>query len=209
MDENKMVESLMKEKEALTDVVKSMDEEIGAYKGLGTPEEITEALDRASEIVEKIKGVDLDGIQEKLDTLIEYEELGTFEQVDEALDRGIETITEYKKIGEADEIDEALDRAAEVISEYKELGTPNEITEALDILKDNVITSRCESVAAKFNVKTDMVKSMHEKVDNFDVIEGLLDESLSGRIEKPEYQKEEKLGKVHESVIGRISRGLI
>lgn len=203
--DKKIFEDLVKEKDALKEAVSKINEQMETYKELGTPEEIKKAMDTATELVSKFEGVDVSHLED----LKKYQELGTPEQIGEALDKSIEVISNYKKLGQASEIEEALDRTFEVLSSYKELGTPEELGEALSVLEEKLVTSKCEEIAAKFNNDTDLVRRMYNKVDDFEIVEELLEETIGKKPEKKvDEGKEESVVNetINESVISKLSK---
>ena len=215
MDEKKMVESLMQEKEALTAVVKEMDGELAEYKDLGTTAEITEALDKSKALAETVSGFDLTSLQEDIEELAEYRELGSVEQISRALDKSMEVLATYKELGTPEKLSEAIDRAHELLTEYKELGTPEEISKALDIFGNTVVTEKCEAVAAKYNYKADTVRSMYDRVEDFEVVEALLKDTTGHRVEDTddtdlnEDRKPITSKDLSSSAIRRVSRNLM
>ena len=124
---DKLAEQLLKEKQALTEVVQELDGTIAAYKELGTPEEITVALDKATSLVESLDGIDIKEVKAQLEELNQYKELGSVEEVTEALDKSYNLLVAYKELGSPDEVDEALDGAIKTITAYKELGEVSEL----------------------------------------------------------------------------------
>ncbi len=170
-------EALQKEKNALTVAVQEMDTEMQGYKALGSVEELEDLTTKLETLMSFLEGIeDVKSIKEKLELLAKYEELGTYEQLGTALDRAQEMIAKYKEIGTPEKIGEALDRATGIISVYKELGTPDQLGEALDVLEDSVVEQRCEEIAARFGKKSETVQKMYEKVNDFEVVESLLDD---------------------------------
>lgn len=241
MDFEAIVESLTKEKTALVAAVGSMDEELKAYRQLGTPSEISEAFDKVDEIVASIGAYKEIGtpteIQEAIDaaltTLAEYsvlgspmeirsfiteseyksnlwKSLGTPAEVNEALTKSTKLIAGYKELGTPEEVNEALTKATKVISEYKELGTPEELGKSLDILEEKTISSKCDQIAAKYNVNSETILSMYGKVSDFSIVEGLLDEGFKGTVTPTISGKPvaDKKTVISESVITRLSRVL-
>ena len=232
MSEQKIIESIMKEKAALTDVIKSMDEQLNAYNALGTPTEISEALDKATALIESLGDLKIDQIKENADKLVKFETLGTPETIEEALDVATSALYAYKEIGSPLEINTAIDKAVDILKQYQELGTPEEVKKALDAFENNIIIAKSESLATAYNVETELVESMFHKVNDFAVVEELLEQSLSIRkkddtkevneeeqtepaVEKINEgepaadKKDDRLVGVDESMIRRVARGLM
>lgn len=201
--DKRIFEDLVKEKDALKEAVSAINQEMETYKELGTPEEIKTAMDTATNLVEKFEGVDVSNIED----LKKYQELGTPDQISEALEKSIEFINEYKNLGQASEIEEALERTFDLLSSYKELGTPDELGEALEVLEEKLVTSKCEQVAAKFNNDTDLVRRMYGKVEDFDIVEELLEETIGKKTVKK--VDESKDGNTHSVVKESLNESLI
>jgi len=208
---DKLAEQLLKEKQALTEVVQDLDQTIAAYKELGTPEEITVALDKATSLVESLDGIDIKEVKAQLEELNQYKELGSVDEVTEALDKSYNLLVAYKELGSPDEVDEALDGAIKTITAYKELGEVAEIQEVFKKFSDAMVTSKCESIATKYNVSSDLAIRLYNKVEDFEVVEELLSESLTTRKEtknedgKDGKKPETKKGKLSASIISRVA----
>jgi hypothetical protein len=140
------------EKDAMISFSRELDEKLKAFDDLGTPEEIQEALEIGIKGQELIK--QYQGIAE------------TPEQMQEALEGGISTIKALREQLEA----------------YKELGTPDQISEAFEASKKVIVESRARDIASARGVKLDTVVSMFEKVNDFKVVEELLDASSTSQV---------------------------
>lgn len=144
-----MLSSVTKEKEALSALVKEMDERSKKYEGLGTPEELEEALDLGLKMKE---------------TLEAYRKIAkTPEEMAEALEGGIATINSLRDQLEA----------------YKNLGTPEDIEEAFEASKQVIVESRARDIASSRNIKLETVINMFDKVNDFAVVEELLSAGTS------------------------------
>lgn len=209
----KLAEQLLKEKQALTEVVQDLHGQMTAYQELGTPEEISLAIDKATQLVESLNGVDVGEVKTQLEELKGYRELGSLQEVTEALDKSFNLLTAYKDLGSPDEVNEALDGAIKTITDYKELGEVAEIKEVFEKFSTAMITNKCESIATKYNVSTDLTVKLYNKVEDFAVVEELLSESfstrkttdkkLAGKETKTEPPK--KVSKLNASVISRVA----
>jgi len=197
-----LAEKLQKEKEALTEIVASMDEQLNAYKDLGTVDEIKEALEKSTSLVESLGDT-------KISDIKKYRALGSVSEVSEAIDSAVTYLGEYSKLGSPAEISEAIDRAMSVISSYKSLGTVAEITECLDVLKKEQISRKCEALAAKYNTDAVTVEKMYQKSDNFEIIETLLSESIGRNRKAPKDDTAPAGRNLNESVVRRLSRSLM
>lgn len=206
MDQNKdIVEAVIREKQALVEIIESMDTQLKAYKDLGTPEEITEALDKGRQILEKFENVNLNTVSEDIEELKKYREFGSSEDVQKALVSSKDILESYLVLGSPIEVDTALNMSRscinsykkfgspasitetlEKISAYEELGTVEELNKALDILEARVLDSKCEQVAAKFNSEAQLIRKMYDKVHDFKVVESLLEEGFSKRTTRTE-----------------------
>lgn len=132
-----LLEKLTKEKIAVENGLREALVELNAYKKIGTPErirealraymafgspaEITKAFDIAEASIKKLQG-----------SVKKYEGLGSIPDIEKALQIAETMLNKYKALGTSEDIEEALDRATVVFEEYKVLGTPKEIDEALD-----------------------------------------------------------------------------
>lgn len=204
-----LAEKLQKEKEALTEIVASMDEQLNAYKDLGTVDEIKEALEKSTSLVESLGDTKISDIKSIEEEINKYRALGSVSEVSEAIDSAVTYLGEYSKLGSPAEISEAIDRAMSVISSYKSLGTVAEITECLDVLKKEQISRKCEALAAKYNTDAVTVEKMYQKSDNFEIIETLLSESIGRNRKAPKDDTAPAGRNLNESVVRRLSRSLM
>lgn len=177
MEDKKLIESLIEEKKGLQAVVQEMDGELKAYKELATVDEMKQLIDKSSQLTAKVEGVDLDSIHADLEELAKYRAIGTPEKLEGAITSSLR-----------------------LIQEYRQLGTPREIDTALEELKERGVAVKCEALAAKYNVKTSMVRKVFEKVNDFKTVEEVISEGL-GR--KP---VDSKTGKMDESLGGKTEK---
>lgn len=132
-----LIEKLTKEKIAMETGLREALQELNAYKKIGTPERIREALKAYMALgnpTEITKAFDLaeTSIKKLQGTVKKYEGLGSVPDIEKALQIAEKMLGKYKVLGTPEDIEEALDRATAVFGEYKTLGTPKEIDEALD-----------------------------------------------------------------------------
>jgi hypothetical protein len=132
-----LIEKLTKEKIAVENGLREALQELNAYKKIGSPERIREALKAYMALgnpTEISKAFDIaEASIKKLQTSVKkYEGLGSIPDIEKALQVAEKMLNKYKGLGTPAEIEEALDRATAVFGEYKALGTPKEIDEALD-----------------------------------------------------------------------------
>lgn len=225
-EDTKIIESVIREKQGLVEIVQSLDTDLKAYKELGSPTEIAEALDKGMSLVAKFEGVDLNSLSSDLAELAAFREIGTVKEVDQSISQSTEVLESYLSLGSPVEIDKALTlaqglirsykkfgspeevaEAMESISVYEELGTTEELTKALDILEERVVANKCEQVAAKHNSDSVLVRKMYEKVQDFKVVEDLLDEGFS---KKPAANRVvDGKNNINESTVRRIAGKLM
>jgi len=223
----KLYEQLAKEKQALVEVIQSQDEQLSSYKELGSPEEIDAALDKSMEVVNGLDGVDVSNIKKKVETLKKYEAIGSVQEINNAIDKATQIIESYLKCGSPAEVSLALEAAGRTIDKYSKFGSPNQIQEslklmhqyeelgsireldqALSILEDRIESTKCEQLAAKYNVDTQMVHKMFETVNDLSTVEKLLDEGLFST-KRSTKEKERKVGRVDESLIRRVGKAIM
>lgn len=165
-----------------------LEGQVVAYKYLGTPEEIEEAISKSEAVLDQYKALGtpeeigkcleaLDGyvsvghmtqIQESQSIVEAYAALGTPQNVEEALDAATHTISIYRELGSPAEVDEALD----VLERYMGLGTPAEIEEALtrslamvDSVKADRAKAKNETLAKELKVPVAVIESYAGKTD--------------------------------------------
>jgi len=225
----KVYEALVKEKQALVEVVGSQDAQLEAYKKIGTPEEITEAIDKSLKIAENLEGVDIPTVKSCMEELTSYRNLGTVDELNQAIDQSVSIIESYLALGSPLEIDKAIVESKsliekftaqgtvesvvamkEEINTYHELGTIDEINKAMDILEEKVTETKCEQIAAKYNTDAATVHKMYEKVSDFKIVDELLNEGFASRVKtkKPEDDNKTRLG-INESIVTRITKQLM
>lgn len=183
-----------------------LEGQVVAYKYLGTPEEIEEAISKSEAVLDQYKALGtpeeigkcleaLDGyvsvghisMLEERGTLVEaYSALGTPQQVEEALDAANHAISIYRELGSPAEVDEALD----ILERYTELGTPAEIEEALN-----------RSLALVDSVKSDRTKAKHEALAKELKVPVAVIESYEGKTE-------EEIRTLIQTIQGAASTGL-
>jgi hypothetical protein len=152
-----LIEQLTREKIAVETGLQEALTVLGAYKKIGTPERIREALKqymalgtpaeigKAFDIAEK-------SIKKLQETVKKYEGLGSVPDLEKALKVSENMLNKYKSLGSPEDIEEALDRATAVFEEYKKLGTPKEIDEALDkatLMARSTKKAKDESIAKR------------------------------------------------------------
>jgi tetratricopeptide (TPR) repeat protein len=142
-----MVEALYKEKKGLEQSLQEALAANEAYASLGTPEELTKALDIAKEqnvmlkaYMEKGSVDDLGDLEKDIaaaqSKLAQYEELGTPDEINSVFDqsqKALKQLADYKKMGTPQEIKEVYVKASkmsDILNAYKALGTPEKISEA-------------------------------------------------------------------------------
>lgn len=134
-----------------------LESQVVAYKYLGTPEEIEEALQVAEQrFTEYSELGSPEEIREALDHLRKYVEIGTCDQISESLKVGINV----NQLGTPEEIEEAMEAASHTIQIYKELGTPAQIEEALDVLESYVDLGTPEEVQEALTRALDLVDTV-------------------------------------------------
>jgi hypothetical protein len=180
MSDNKAIfEELLSEKRALTEALATASEELVAYKAIGTPAEIDEALDKILSVKEALKGTSITEINTLKEELGRYKELGSVETVEEALDRSYNLLVSYKELGTPAQVREALTESMTLIKEYKELGTPTEIGAVLESFESNLIESECDKIATKHNTSKSVVRKMYEGMGNFKLVSEVLGEAMA------------------------------
>lgn len=190
-----------------------LEGQVVAYKYLGTPEEIEEAISKSEAVLDQYKALGtpeeigkcleaLDGyvsvghisMLEERGTIVEaYSALGTPQQVEEALDAANHAISIYRELGSPAEVDEALD----ILERYTELGTPAEIEEALnrslalvDSVKSDRAKAKHEALAKELKVPVAVIESYQGKTDEeirtlIQTIQGAASTGLSERYQAP------------------------
>lgn len=134
-----------------------LESQVVAYKYLGTPEEIEEALHTAEQRFSEYSRLGTpEEIEEALEYLKTYSTFGSPSQISESLKVG----TDVNQLGTPDQIEEALDAASHTIQIYKDLGTPAEIEEALDVLENYVDLGTPEEVQEALTRALDLVDTV-------------------------------------------------
>ena len=154
-----LIEKLTKEKIAVESGLSEALKELNAYKKIGTPERIKEALKAYMALgnpTEITKAFDLAeaSIKKLQGTVKKYEGLGSVPDIEKALKIAEGMLNKYKVLGTPEDIEEALDRATAVFNEYKTLGTPKEIDEALDkatLMAQSTRKAKNEAVAKRLS----------------------------------------------------------
>lgn len=154
-----LIEKLTKEKIAVENGLREALQELNAYKKIGTPERIREALKAYMALgnpTEITKAFDLAeaSIKKLQGTVKKYESLGSVPDIEKALKIAETMLNKYKVLGTPEDIEEALDRATAVFNEYKALGTPKEIDEALDkatLMAQSTRKAKNEAVAKRLS----------------------------------------------------------
>lgn len=220
-DEKKILEDLVQEKKALQATIKEMEEsnkglvdKMVAYEELGSPEQISEALDKILEIKRGLGESSLSDVDEMRTSLEAYKAVGDVEVIEEALDRAYTLLSAYKELGSPEQVSEALDSGITLLKEYKELGSPKEIGKVLETYETTLVETRCDKLATKYNTTCKIVNKMYESISDFTVVEELLEETFSG---KKEEKKDEKLNESkgkkeaekHSSAVSRICKSLM
>jgi len=230
MSENKIdvkvYEDLVKEKQALIEVIGSQDSMLESYKKLGTPEQIDEALNKASQIVDNLKGTKISTVKSAMSELACYHKIGSVSDINKAIDKSTKIIESYVKLGTPTQLSKVLDitesyvkigkpgvikksinEAIKTINKYARLGSPKELDKALNILESKIVDTKCDTIAAKYNTSSAVVRKMYEKVNDFKVVGELLDEGLVSK-SKTKLAGKTTEKKVNESIIGRTIRNL-
>lgn len=201
------------DKEKADDEKKKDDEkddgkELEAFRTLGTPEEIKEALEASLDFSESVKA------------------LGTPEEIKEALVLALDFSESVKALGSPEEIKEALESNSEA---YRELGTPEEIKEALELASqffaengtfkevkglikeslENKVRLEAQELASQLNVDTDKVLAkLESNWSRKDITEFFApDRGLNNTFRLSEdgrKKSEEKKSKKVETRLGRV-----
>ena len=183
-----MFESLLNEKKNLESTISDLLSENEAYSKLGSPEDVTKALELAKTQGEILKEYldrgsieDFDVLNEEFnqlrETLARYKGLGTTRQIKEVFKRVAETLvrynefrSEYNALGSPEEIKEVYIRASkmgDLLKKYTSLGTPKEIREAFDeALRGLDIISAYKNLGSVKEIK-EAFKATNQVLDAF------------------------------------------
>jgi hypothetical protein len=135
------------------------------------------------------KDAEIAKLQEKVDSLVKYEEFGSVDEIDEALNLSktkneelASEITELKKVNEAyaelgsvDEITKVIEVAEsnkEELDAFKELGTFDEVSKVIDFA-ESVVNEREDAgkekeiadLASELGVDKEVIEKVHGKMD--------------------------------------------
>lgn len=137
--------------------------ELAQYRDIGTVQQIHEALDKGSEVLDNLSTSleqtkeDLEAATSKSSQNSEYDDLGQPSEVRDALEAAQAALAEleqYRALGSLEELQSVIDRASEM-------------TEALE-------EQELQNLANKYSVSIDIVKSLCDKCDTVEEAEGIL-----------------------------------
>jgi hypothetical protein len=155
------------------------------YEGLGTPDEVQEALSVAK------------------DLLRQYRVNGTPEEIRVKFDSQEDEIQKFESLGTSDEIDEALELAKSKLEEYRDLGTPEEIDTAFNMMRESIVARkderndvRAERLAEELRIDVSKVRKLAESMDDEEIREFFKDVKTSTKYSS----KFKKTSSVSESV---------
>lgn len=148
-------ETLIKSNEALTEAKENLE----AYKGLGTVEEIEQLIERAPKIMESWS---------------KFNEIGdTPEQIKEALLLANKFAEAYEPLGKPHEIKEALDLLVNFKDEVDAIGTIEELNQAISLLES---ISEQQKVAERKEAVTKLAKELNVTEAKIDKVYGKMTE---------------------------------
>lgn len=156
--ENRKLREDKKQQERIEE--RKMQQMLREYKHLGTPQEISKAINLAHK------------------EILAYRKIGSPKQIEEAINKATKALSEYKRLGEPREISEAFSKSLKVVREYQSLGYPKDIrkvfekSEAMLLkLSEEKKRARREKLSQELGVPQEIIERFDSKLSEKEIKE--------------------------------------